>query len=132
MRNAPALALLALASMVLLSSVPAFAAPRHAATPTPLPAVCESFKAGVASIHKKDPDAKVVELTAAQRATATRFYNAAPPVSHDTFSHIYTISAEGTDKILVIFVQGKDCVKDAAAMTPSGFLNLLLGGGEDI
>lgn len=120
MRNAPALALLALASMVLLSSVPAFAAPRHAATPTPLPAVCESFKAGVASIHKKDPDAKVVELTAA------------PPVSHDTFSHIYTISAEGTDKILVIFVQGKDCVKDAAAMTPSGFLNLLLGGGEDI
>ena len=111
------------AAAVLATAAIGFSVPGRAAAPA-----CESFKADVAKLKSSHPEVRVIELTAAQRAVATRVYNAAEPVTHYAFSHIYSIPVTGTASTIVVFIQGRDCVKDAVPLTNDEF-ELMLGTG---
>jgi hypothetical protein len=88
------------------------AAPRHAAKPA-----CVSFKAGITELRRIDPKVKVIELPVVQRGIIQNYYNHKEPATQEVFTHIYMIPVTGTQKVLVVFVKGADCVFDSGGMS---------------
>ena len=117
------LALLALGAALALAALPVLADPNHATAPICLPVEA------VAS-HARDAGFRAVELSAAQRATFLRAFNAQPPATHYAPAGIWAIAGASSPLVLVMFVDAHGCVTKHGEMPAEEFADDLAGGGK--